>query len=222
MSLETSRANFRKMARGYTKLRSNVSLLRKRIVDVKCLFDNSKDRRTRLRKEVRKLDSKTRTLEKSSRESNEQFKSRSRLSSRFDKLCQPTITSQKSVHALSRGCGICKLWFPSEEQLANHLRDNHRCDDTRPPWMSPGIFRAATRPQRFPNPMTCIGCEMQFGSNEVLRPFEYYVHCIEQCPEYKFLDLIRECVECRLKFLNTNALNGHKTIQHYKDSLRKR
>ena len=41
---------------------------------------------------------------------------------------------------------------------------------------------------------------------------DYYIHCIEECPEYKKLGLIRESLGCGGKFFNANIKPHHKCM----------
>lgn len=57
----------------------------------------------------------------------------------------------------------------------------------------------------------CLGCEQQFKvksmSNYPLRPF--LEHCIRDCEQYKQLNLIRKCDDCKCLFLNVKGRNRH-------------
>ena len=61
----------------------------------------------------------------------------------------------------------------------------------------------------------CRGCQLEFRAkiepdHRKVFTLDYYVHCMEECEEYRKLGLISECSKCKLKFLNKQSLATHK------------
>ena len=61
----------------------------------------------------------------------------------------------------------------------------------------------------------CPGCQLEFRAkiysyHQKVYTLDYYVHCMEECEEYRKLGLISECSKCKLKFLNKHSLGIHK------------
>ena len=56
----------------------------------------------------------------------------------------------------------------------------------------------------------CKGCIQQFKTDRHAHSLLlFYEHCIRDCEEYKKLDLIRSCDECRLLFISSNSYRNH-------------
>ena len=63
----------------------------------------------------------------------------------------------------------------------------------------------------------CPGCQLEFRAKiysyrKKIYTLDYFVHCMEECEEYRKLGLISECSKCKLKFLNKRALSNHKIV----------
>lgn len=68
--------------------------------------------------------------------------------------------------------------------------------------------------------VNCKGCDKGFleyrprGRTTTEPGNKLLIHCIESCPDYKKLNLIRECQLCNAKFLNQNGLGTHIVRTH--------
>lgn len=66
----------------------------------------------------------------------------------------------------------------------------------------------------------CKGCQKSFRSiklpnrYDIVAEVAYYVHCIEECADYKNLGLIRSCPKCPIKMLNSFGLGAHMKESH--------
>ena len=61
----------------------------------------------------------------------------------------------------------------------------------------------------------CPGCQLEFRArinshHRKTYTLDYYVHCMEECEEYRKLGLISECSKCKLNFLNKHSLGIHR------------
>lgn len=82
----------------------------------------------------------------------------------------------------------------------------------RPPWMSDAIYRNCPK-RDLTEIVTCPGCDMKFGGvarSRTVRPeVGFMIHCVEKCPKYKKLGLVKECQPCGLKFVNDFGFKNH-------------
>lgn len=90
---------------------------------------------------------------------------------------------------------------------------------TKPSWMMNQCYKECTRPAAFDSLICCPGCKAKFTARMVAggkrRPhLGFYVHCVEQCEEYKKLDLIKDCKPCKAKFLNFKSYSKHLQKHH--------
>ena len=88
-----------------------------------------------------------------------------------------------------------------------------------PSWMSPIIYKAITKgrfktTKRHACPGGCGQTFRMLNSKACQYELAYYIHCVEQCPDYRALNLLRECKECGLKFLNTRGFKNHEKKVH--------
>ena len=58
-------------------------------------------------------------------------------------------------------------------------------------------------------PYLCEGCGQTFNRNQYQRK-KYVQHCVEFCDEYRKLNLIKTCSECKISFRNIYSLKNHK------------
>lgn len=84
--------------------------------------------------------------------------------------------------------------------------------------MSLRRFNQCVGLKTFNTTVICEGCKRTFKGHiyghKVQAEFKYYVHCTEQCEQFKKLNLIRECKICNLKFLNAVSLSRHMRCVH--------
>ena len=64
-----------------------------------------------------------------------------------------------------------------------------------------------------PNTKCCLGCGLQFTTAyNVKLLLRFYTHCTLECDQYKRLNLIRKCDNCRLLFINKYSFsNKHRS-----------
>ena len=63
---------------------------------------------------------------------------------------------------------------------------------------------------RIKKTLNCLGCGRKFEiDNNIHSLSEFYEHCMRDCEEYKKLNLIRSCKECRLLFVNSYSYGQH-------------
>lgn len=103
---------------------------------------------------------------------------------------------------------------PTNQELIQEIKKPERINkpQKKPRWMSYSLFARSCRRGR-PTVVWCAGCAKRFDaiyqSGQRSKPVEYYVHCIEECAEYKKLGLISECVVCKFKYTHPGALEKH-------------
>ena len=126
-----------------------------------------------------------------------------------------------------RKCVDCKLLFINQISFSNHISKHHlEKEIIRPNWLSEGHKIKYT----FNSEVQCPGCKKMFPANKSyynrhekrINSVEFMKHCIEDCPQYKKLDLMRECKECKLIFLNYRALYAHKRQKHRVQTIQSR
>lgn len=79
----------------------------------------------------------------------------------------------------------------------------------RPAWLSENIYSNATGNKVWDRTIECKGCRRGFKHSASVSELAYYVHCVEECPDYKKLDLIQKCQFCEIKGLNVQAIRCH-------------
>lgn len=119
-----------------------------------------------------------------------------------------------------RECENCSFKFLDKQSLGIH-KNSCRSNNKRvmlakkPKWMPYSILLTIINYSRFDGKIDCRGCKRKFpcyrNGTKVVPSLEYYVHCIEECKEYKDKGWIQKCSQCKCKFLNTISL-----IQHMK------
>ena len=81
--------------------------------------------------------------------------------------------------------------------------------------MPPSMYTKSTL-HRSNARIECKGCSEPFGcfvspiSQSSTPSLEYFIHCIEDCSDYKRLQLIATCNTCGFKFMESKSLAGHK------------
>lgn len=76
----------------------------------------------------------------------------------------------------------------------------------------PGIIENI---KAFPHSYNCRGCQkvlpcfVDVDSNKQYMSLEYYQHVVDECEEYRQLDLLRTCYMCKLIFDVPNAFDKH-------------
>lgn len=117
-------------------------------------------------------------------------------------------------------CEVCSFKFLDKQSLGIH-KNSCRATNKRamlarkPKWMPYSILLTIINYSRFDGKIDCRGCKKKFpcyrNGTKVVPSLEYYVHCIEECKEYRDKGWIQKCSQCKCKFLNTISL-----IQHMK------
>ena len=91
------------------------------------------------------------------------------------------------------------------------------------------IYRKCALRGYFPGRGNCRGCGKEFKKYECTWEPAYFIHCINECEEYKklglfladhlwnlinlsYLDRISKCEECKLVFVDKPVLGAHKKI----------
>lgn len=109
-------------------------------------------------------------------------------------------------------CHECHYKFPNQALCFEHVTRNHSMP--KPKWMTRECFKKGNNASRLKTkPVPCHGCGKELRKVLGLRPvyrFKDYVHMIEQCPQYKKLNLIKTCDKCDCKFINPIAFSKHK------------
>lgn len=110
---------------------------------------------------------------------------------------------------LIRTC-VCGSKFINPISLAKHQNTcNQLTKKSIPPWMSLQIPQRAAIPGTIGNTtIACLGCQKPFEKNKYAPELAYYIHCMEECPDYKALGMIRAC-KCGKKFLNLQSSENH-------------
>lgn len=122
---------------------------------------------------------------------------------------------------LTRKCHKCRLEFIDPKNLGNHLLHHHRQErldliSRKPDWMSYVTLKNIMTFASYSDTTPCKGCGKLLSCIRRGRhsqySLEFYVHCIEECPDYARLGLISQCPVCRYVFINSQALRNHKCI----------
>lgn len=88
----------------------------------------------------------------------------------------------------------------------------------KPDWMSESTYYSSTRVDKMRKSiMKCIACKKKFKTkyislvkkNASYPEFDFYVHYMNKCKKYRKLDLIAECEECPLKYIEKHMLEEH-------------
>lgn len=65
----------------------------------------------------------------------------------------------------------------------------------------------------FNSTIECKGCCRTFkchkSGKDSYAELDYYIHCVEECEDYKKLELIHECSHCNKIFLNKAGYAQH-------------
>jgi len=80
------------------------------------------------------------------------------------------------------------------------------------------VPKMARKIKNFSSHIECKGCHENFPcyqDNRLTLPSAvFFQHCVEQCPKYRSLNLIRNCDECHTTFLNSTRLGVHRQRHH--------
>lgn len=112
-------------------------------------------------------------------------------------------------------CYDCYSYFIDNESKERHYTLFHSVKACKPTWMPPSMYTKSTL-HRSNARIECRGCAEPFGcfvspiSQSSTPSLEYYIHCIEDCSDYKRLQLIATCNTCGFKFMESKSLAGHK------------
>ncbi|KAI1287803.1 hypothetical protein HDE_09863 [Halotydeus destructor] len=131
---------------------------------------------------------------------------------------------------LIRKCDKCRLSFIDPKNLGNHLLHHHRQErveliSKKPDWMSFITLKNIMTFASYTDSTPCKGCGKMLSCIRRGRhsqySLEFYIHCIEECDEYKKLGLIARCDRCQYVFINAQALRNHKCVtwEESKDSI---
>jgi hypothetical protein len=125
-------------------------------------------------------------------------------------------------------CSDCKLLFTTSQGLFQHMAIKHKetvhgmKKDAKPFWMDANSFTRCWMLRKGMNEsIPCKGCGKSFPGYKNLKggshiySLEYYIHCIDQCKQYKAMGLIKECIDCGLKFISNISLGRHKKRHHH-------
>lgn len=120
---------------------------------------------------------------------------------------------------LIRSCEYCNFKFLDKEALGIH-KNSCKASNKRsilaqkPSWMPVSIALTIINYSKFEGKTACRGCKQLFPcyrkGSKVVPSLEYYVHCIENCKEYRDKGWMKICSLCNCKFLNNQALVQHK------------
>jgi hypothetical protein len=116
-------------------------------------------------------------------------------------------------------CEYCHFKFLDSESVGIHrlsCRKGNRRNllATKPKWMPTSTMLTIMNYSKFESEASCRGCNSKFPcyrkGHKVVPSLEYYIHCIEECEEYREKGYVRVCSGCCCKFLNPQALAQHK------------
>ena len=98
-------------------------------------------------------------------------------------------------------CHDCKLLFVNRHSYSWHLKKIHR-DSVK--HFDGNVYNSSK---------ACPGCNQEFPVNlsrsgKIISRI-YSKHCLEECEEYKKLNLIRKCNDCGISFLTQGSLSLH-------------
>lgn len=119
---------------------------------------------------------------------------------------------------LIKDCHSCKLSFINTNSGRYHSCFNQDYKNlTKPDWMTKSTYLTALMSTNSCNKIDtkCPACQRVFqvatyGKHGGIRhSYEYIVHVISQCEEYKLLGHIKQCEKCNCLFMNHKALKGH-------------
>ena len=99
-------------------------------------------------------------------------------------------------------CHECKLLFVNRHSYSWHLKKIHR-DSVK--HLDGNVYNSSK---------ACPGCGQELPVNRYRKgridiSRVYSKHCVEECEEYKKLNLIRKCNDCGNSFLNQSSLASH-------------
>jgi len=120
-------------------------------------------------------------------------------------------------------CFECKLSFFNLMARSTHTKTCSR-KLIRPDWMPNELFTRSIFKEA-KTTIDCLGCQKTFNARKIKSTtygeLAYYVHCIDECEEYKKLKMIRECKPCAKKFLNARTYNNHLGKVHQTNTILK-
>lgn len=91
-----------------------------------------------------------------------------------------------------------------------------------------GIVTTNCSPSFYNSTIECRGCSKSFPTRKTesrtcnvgIPRVDYYVHCVEECPDFAKLGLISKCWQCPLIFLSANGRQTHFTTRHDRSKAR--
>lgn len=115
---------------------------------------------------------------------------------------------------LIRECKACQQKFVHPSCLSCHLSNVH--PETKNPkirsWMNNSMLNRKCS-ALFNTTIDCKGCGRTFKCYRVGRSnnpeLAFYIHCVEQCEDYKKLNLIQKCNNCHNIFLTMSCYIKH-------------
>ena len=122
---------------------------------------------------------------------------------------------------LIRSCEACRLLFVNSYSYGIHVNSDLKCELSqrhrdKPDWAPKSVkqWNAMNCRRQWNTSTNCLGCGQQFRARKspsggLIKEMAYYRHCFDECEEYKKLNKICSCDDCRRKFLNGHALNKH-------------
>lgn len=120
---------------------------------------------------------------------------------------------------LIRSCEYCNFKFLDKEALGIHKNSCKASNKrsilaSKPSWMPVSIALTIINYSKFEGKTACRGCKQLFPcyrkGSKVVPSLDYYIHCIENCKEYRDKGWMKICSLCNCKFLNNQALVQHK------------
>jgi hypothetical protein len=137
----------------------------------------------------------------------------------------PKFTKKAGMPAKRSGkadfsCAVCQEIFRSASELRLHdimLHAKKRVHTTmKRDWMTKNIKKKGAMDKEYYNTfVACKGCKRQFPARIEQKTsyphyrLDYYVHCVEECPAYQALGLIKICKNCNRVFLSSQGLGIH-------------
>lgn len=139
--------------------------------------------------------------------------------------CITSCDSYKQLH-LIRQCSQCKCLFLNPVSLGNHKSNckHHQpdhgftTDKFYRDWLPRSVVKQQNMDRNYKSFVNCKGCDEQFPANEhfsnghriVYPRIDFYIHCIEQCEQFKALNTVQTCEACSCKFISSQAFIAHK------------
>lgn len=133
---------------------------------------------------------------------------------------------------LIKKCSECKLLFINANSRRIHTAHHNpsrrhqlrtrglRHKPDKPSWMCTATYdyaRLVTASSTATASVACAGCGKEFKARETAKAKQpelaFFVHVIDQCEDYRKLQLTRDCSECNCSFHNLYAYIAHKCVR---------